>query len=86
MTLSLDINQDREERLEARARAAGLPLERFIADVLEREAAAAGTTAPPAPTGTEKAKAFRTWADSFPRDLPVLSLEDMSRESMYRRD
>jgi len=34
----------------------------------------------------EKAKAVRAWANSFPPDVPVLSLEDVSRESVYRRD
>jgi hypothetical protein len=37
-------------------------------------------------TGAEKARAFRVWAKSFPSDLPVLSLEDVSRESIYRQD
>jgi hypothetical protein len=87
MTLSLEINPDLEERLEARARAAGVPIERFVSDILEREAAAAIPPAPvPTLTGAEKAKAFRKWADSFPDNLPVLSMEDMSRESMYRRE
>jgi len=47
---------------------------------------ASTTNGPPSTTGSEKAKAFRAWANSFPSDLPVLSLEDVSRESIYRRD
>ena len=86
MTVNLKINPGIEERLAARARAVGLPLERFNEDVLEREAAVSGTNGSPSLTGAEKAKAFRTWANSFPADLPVLSVEDLSRENIYRRD
>jgi hypothetical protein len=32
---------------------------------------------------TEKAAAFRAWAESHPRGLPLLSDEAISRESMY---
>jgi hypothetical protein len=38
------------------------------------------------PVGVEKAKALRAWANSFPDDLPVLSLDDVSRENIYGRD
>jgi len=86
MTVNLNIKPGLEERLLARARAIGLPLEHFIENVLEREATAATTNGSPVLTGGEKAKAFRAWANSFPTDLPVLSLEDVSRESIYRRD
>ena len=37
-------------------------------------------------TGPEKAAAFRAWVNSFPANLHVLSLDDISRESIYRRD
>lgn len=85
MTITLELRPEAEANLAARARATGLSLESFIESVLEREAAAAGTNGLPPLTGGEKAKAFRTWAKSFPTDLPVLSLEDVSRESIYRR-
>ena len=85
MTVNLNSKQGLEERLVARARAIGLPLERFIENVLEREATAPTTNGSPSLTGGEKAKAFRVWANSFPADLPVLSLEDASRESIYQR-
>ena len=86
MTVNLNIPPGLEARLVARAQAFGLPLETFIESVLEREATPSGTTGSTSMTGAEKAKAFRTWAGSFPADLPVLSLEDVSRESIYRRD
>jgi hypothetical protein len=67
-------------------RTIGLSLERFIENILEREATASSTNGSQSLTGGEKAKAFRAWANSFPADLPVLSLEGVSRESVYRRD
>jgi hypothetical protein len=86
MTVNLNIKPGLEARLVARARASGLPLENFIEGVLEREATAPDTNGSPSLTGAEKAKAFRLWASSFPPDLPVLSLDDVSRESIYQRD
>jgi hypothetical protein len=86
VTLHLNINPVIESRLVARARASGLPLEAFVEGVLEREATAPCTNGSQPLTGAEKAKAFREWASNFPPDLPVLSLDDVSRESVYRRD
>jgi hypothetical protein len=86
MTVNLNIKPNLEARLVAQARTIGLSLERFIESVLEREAAASGTNGSQSMSGGEKAKAFRAWASSFPAALPVLSLEDVSRESVYRRD
>ena len=86
MTVSLNIEPGLQQRLSARALTSGLPLDRFIEKVLEREAAPASLGAPDSLTGAEKARAFRAWANSFPADLPVLSLDDVNRESIYRRD
>jgi hypothetical protein len=86
MAVNLNITSGLEARLEARAQALGLSVESFIETVLEREAATSCTNGCSSMTGAEKAKAFRAWANSFPPDLPVLSLEDVSRESVYRRD
>jgi hypothetical protein len=75
-----------EARLAARARATGQTLERLIEDVVERETTVPGANGSRALTGSEKARAFRTWANCFPAGLPVLSLESVSRESIYRQD
>lgn len=50
--------------------------------------AAAGTeaTGSRALTGPEKAEAFEAWAKSFPPNLPILTLESISRESIYQQD
>ena len=86
MTVRINIRPGLEDRLATRARSAGQSLEGFIQDVLEREAAVVVTNGSPELTGTEKARAFRVWAKSFPANLPVLSLENVSRETIYQRD
>ncbi len=83
MTVNLNIRPGLEARLAARARTIGLSLEGFIESVLEREAAASGCQPL---SGSERAQAFRAWANSFPADLPILSLDDVCRDSVYRRD
>ena len=37
----------------------------------------------PALSATERAAAFRSWAESHPRNTPVLSDEAISRETIY---
>lgn len=84
--MTIDIGPELEAKLAAHARAIGMPVQRFVEDILEREAGSATVNAPPLLTGSDKATAFRNWASSFPADLPVLTLQDVSRESLYRRD
>jgi hypothetical protein len=84
--MTIDIRPELEAKLAAHARAVGMPVQRFVEDVLEREARSAIANAPDPLAGREKAKAFRNWASSFPPDLPVLTLQDVSRENLYRRD
>jgi hypothetical protein len=40
-------------------------------------------TVSPALSPAERAAAFRSWADSHPRNTPVLSDEAISREAIY---
>ena len=54
--------------------------------MLEREATGAEASGSRVLTGPEKAEAFETWAKSFPPNLPLLSLESVSRENIYQRD
>jgi hypothetical protein len=85
MTLSLEIRPEVEVRLAARAQSQGQSLVDFVQHLLEHEAAS-GASGSQALTGVEKAAALEAWAKSFPSDLPILSLESVSRENMYRRD
>ena len=84
--MTIDIRPELEAKLAAHARALGMPVQRFVEDVLEREAQSATANAPHRLAGREKAQAFRNRASSFPADLPVLTLQDVSRENLYRRD
>lgn len=84
MTLTIDIQPDLEERLTTRPEAAGQTLETCIEQLLRRESDAPEPAK--AMTPAERAAAFDAWTKSFPPDLPVLTLEDVSRENLYRRD
>jgi ribosomal protein L12E/L44/L45/RPP1/RPP2 len=86
MTVHIGIEPELEARLAARARQTGQSLEELIREILKREAAATDSSASSIRAGQDKAKAFRAWAESFPSDLPVLTLENVSREAIYRRD
>lgn len=83
MTVSISIRPALEDRLAARARSTGKSLEDFIKTVLEREATLVEANGSSELTGAEKARTFHEWAKSFPANLPVLSLENVSREQNY---
>lgn len=85
MTVNVTIRPEVEARLVARARCIGESLEAFIQRLLENEAAVDASSSR-VMTGPEKAEAFEAWTKSFPSKMPVLSLEDISREKMYERD
>jgi hypothetical protein len=84
MTVQIEIRPELEIELAARARSNGQSLEDFIQHLLESEAGNKETRAQM--TGPERAAAFRAWVKSFPPNLPVLSLAEMSREKMYEQD
>lgn len=82
MTMQLELPPELETWIGDRSRERGVSPEEYVREVLEREAGE-----PSARTqGEEKAAAFRAWVDAFPKDLPVLSLEAVSRDSMYAHD
>jgi hypothetical protein len=86
MTVNVQIRPEVEEKLVAHARSTGQSLEGYIQRLLESAAVAPDGRAVPVQTGTQKAVAFRSWAKSFPESLPILSLEDVSRERIYSQD
>ena len=83
MTLTIPLTPDEELRLVEKAKAEGLTPAEFVRQAIQPIVA---SQAPPVPAGREKAAAFRKWADSFPSLFPILTLEDISRESMYGRE
>ncbi len=84
MAVTVSIGPELEARLAARARLTGQSLENFIQNLLEREVSQDETAREL--TGAEKAAAFRAWAESFPDELPVLSIDKITREKIYQRD
>jgi len=86
MTVSVNIKPELEARLVARAQSIGQSLEGFIELILEEQTTIAEMNSPRVLSCPEKAEAFRAWARSFPAALPVLSLDSISRESIYPRD
>ena len=78
-TITLQLSEDTERRLRAKASTAGKPLETFLHDLVEREAQA--ITLPPVELSHEEwVKEWRAFVDSRPV-RPVIA--DDSRESIY---
>ncbi len=89
MKLTIELSDEKAEALTAQAEARGLSLEKWIAQIAESYVP---STASPSYTSyahlqvtdpKEWARRFEEWADSHRRDTPLLSDEDISRESIY---
>ena len=82
MTLTIPLTPDEETRLIEKAKAEGLTPEEVVRQAIQPILG----PATPDSTGRARAAAFRRWTDSFPAGLPVLSLDDVSRENLHGRD
>lgn len=84
--MSLNVNPDIEARLIALAQSSGVSVEDFLLHVVEEKTGETATSRhayelPP----EEWVRRFEAWTRSHEADnLPVLSDEDISRESIYR--
>jgi len=83
MTLTIELPPEREAALKVLAQARGLTIEEWLLEL-------AGRAAPPASIAhlqrtnpAEWARHFDEWVNSHDPNLPVLSDEAMSRESIY---
>jgi hypothetical protein len=90
MTLILELPDYKEAALKARAEAQGVSAEDFAVQVLNRELEEpADAKALPSIAYLQKtdpqewARQFRAWAEGHDPNLPVLSDEAMSRDSIY---
>ena len=79
MAVTIELSSDVEANLEARAQAEGLPLARYVQQVLEREML---PNAYKTLTPEERAEAWRRAAKDLP-PTPTLSDYAMSREGIY---
>lgn len=83
VTVTLEIPPEREAAIQAAAKAQGLSVETWLVRLAEQsvplESSADLQTADP----EEWARQFQAWVESHDPNLPVLSDEAMSRESIY---
>ena len=83
MTLTLEISQDREAALKARADARGMTVEQWLIDLVEQIVPAASIAHLQKTDPKEWGRQFHEWAESHDRTKPPLSDEAISRESIY---
>ena len=83
MTITIQLPPEKEAAFKARAEARGLSLEDWILDLAEKQVAPASIAHLQKTDPKEWARQFDAWVNSHRSDLPVLSDEAMSRESIY---
>jgi argininosuccinate lyase len=83
MTVTLNLPPEKEAVFKAQAEARGLSLEQWMLDVAEQQVHLVSVAHLQKTDPQEWARHFDAWVDSHKRDVPVLSDEAMSRESIY---
>jgi hypothetical protein len=83
MTVTLDLPPEKEAAFKAEARARGLSLEQWMLEAADRQVQPVSIAHLQKTNPEEWARQFREWSDSHDPNIPVLSDEAMSRESIY---
>ena len=84
MTLTIELSPERLATLKAQAQARGISIEEWMLELAAQAAPSAASIAHLQTTDpVEWARQFQAWADGHDPDIPVLSDEAMSRESIY---
>ena len=83
MTVTLNLPPEKEAAFKAQARARGLSLEQWMLDVADQSVEPVSIAHLQKTNPEEWARHFDAWVDSHDPNTPVLSDEDMSRESIY---
>jgi len=83
MTLTLNLPPEKEAAFNAQARARGLSLEQWMLELADQSVQPVSIAHLQKTNPEEWARHFDAWVDSHSPDPPVLSDEDMSRESIY---
>lgn len=83
MSVTLELPPEREAALKEQAQARGMSLEQWLLDLTEQFAPSGSIAHLQRTNPREWARQFQAWADSHDPNLPVLSDEAMSRESIY---
>lgn len=86
MTVQLEIQTELEQKVSAKASAEGKSVEAYIQSLVEREIGPTPVQEEAPLTGAQKGRAFSGMASGFPKNLPVLNPEDITREKMYERE
>lgn len=83
MTVTLDLPPEKEAAFKAQAQACGLSLEQWMLQVAGQHVKPVSIVHLQRTDPEEWARQFDAWLDSHDPNTPVLSLEAMSRDSIY---
>jgi hypothetical protein len=83
MTVMLELPPEREAALSAQAAARGLTIEQWLLQLTEELVPSTSIAHLQRTDPEEWAQQFHAWAESHDRTTPLLSDEDISRESNY---
>jgi hypothetical protein len=83
MTVTLNLPPGKEAAFKAQAQARGLSLEQWMLEVADQQVPPVSIAHLQKTDPQEWARQFDTWVNSHDPNIPVLSDEDMSRESIY---
>lgn len=83
MTVTLNLPPEKEAAFKAQAQARGLSLEQWMLEVADQQVQPVSIAHLQKTNPQEWARQFDAWVNSHDPNIPVLSDEDMSRESIY---
>jgi hypothetical protein len=83
MTVILNLPPEKEAAFKAQAQARGLSLEQWMLEVADQHVSLVSISHLQKTNPQEWARQFRAWADSHSPNIPVLSDEAMSRDTIY---
>jgi hypothetical protein len=83
MTITLTLPPEKEAAFEAQAQARGLRVEQWMLELADQFVQPASIAHLQKTEPEEWVRHFDAWVDSHRPDIPVLSDEAMSRESIY---
>ena len=82
MTITLELPRELETKIKQNASRKGMPVEEYVLQTLQAQPAQDyGLQSRLTPE--EWIAAFHEWIEDQPKNMPVLSDEDISRESIY---
>lgn len=83
MNVTIELSDEKAAALKAQAQAFGLTLERLLEQIAEQQIQPSSIAHLQRTDPEEWARQFDAWVDSHDPNMPVLSDEAMSRESIY---